>query len=88
MHFYTTDTVPVDWSLVIGHFVVVAVMIDRKISLTCGKPRTMTAHLTFDITSPIRQRTEKRTCDERINCVRENTLLNAFPTVLYHIMKI
>jgi hypothetical protein len=49
------DTVPVDWSPVAGHFVVVAVMIDKKRSLTCGKPHTLTAHLTFDMTFSIHQ---------------------------------
>jgi hypothetical protein len=72
----------VDWSLVVGHFVVVALMIDKTISLTCGKPHTSTAHLTFDMTPPTRQWAEKRACDKRINCVGENTLLSAYPIVL------
>jgi hypothetical protein len=78
----------VDWSLVVGHFVVVAVMIDKKISLTCGKPRTLTALLTFDMTSLIRQWAEKRACDKKINCVGKNTLLSAYPIILYNIQKI
>jgi hypothetical protein len=75
----------VDWSLVVGHYVVVAVMIDKNISLICGKPRTLTAHLTFDMGSPIRQWAQKRACDRRINCVGENTLLSSYPIVLYNI---
>ena len=74
-----------DCSLVVGHFVVVAVMIDKNISLTCGKPRTLTAHLTIDMTSRIRQWAEKGACDKWINCVGENTLLSAYPIVLYNV---
>jgi hypothetical protein len=62
------NMVPVDWSPVAAYFVVVAVMIDKNRSLTCGKPHTLTAHFTVDVKSFIHQWTEHRNGEKRMNC--------------------
>lgn len=67
IQFYRLDTEPVDWSPLAAHFVVVVVMIDKKRSLTCGKPCILTAYLTFNVMSSIRQWIRNKACDKQTN---------------------